>query len=439
MFPVSLLLEGRSCLLVGGGRVAARKGKKLAEAGAVLTVVAPEIRDAVRAVPGVQLVERPFEESDLDGVFLVFALTNDAILNHRIVGLCRDKGILCSVADANWPDGDLILPASLEADGLTVAIGTAGRACRRSRMLRESLSRHIRFLSDVDLVIFGADCTDGFQTLENLKARRVEIETILSCLQGVHEFIILDTCNRFEVVGLVSSGIDLSLFLKDIPQQVRGLDAFIRFAETAAGLYAQALGENRIVAQIKDALSLAQEQQRAGSFMQSWVDITLCISKEIRQKTAPLLPALETEDLVFQWLEANFPNLGKTLIVGRGELGNGLAGKFAQAVQISGRSDFELRKQLPGADLVICATGSETFVIDEPHRPLLRDGAVLIDVSMPRNINPALPGVVGLGDLRASVRQENIDAVFAESRAVIARYAGEYERLIQFKRKDADE
>jgi siroheme synthase-like protein len=436
MFPVSLLLEGRSCLVVGGGRVAARKTAKLLEAGAKLAVVAPAIREQIKVIDGIICMERAFEESDLDAAFIVFALTNDGALNRRVVELCRERGILCSAADSSWVDGDLTMPASFSDDGLTVAVSTGGRACRRSRLLRESLSRHIGFLQDVDLFMMGGDASSlGFQYLEKLKARRAEIEKILPCIQGVHEFMILDTCNRFEIIGLVSGNTDLGLFLTDFPLSIKGAAAFHRFAEIAAGLQSEICGETRIVAQIKEALAVAQQNGWAGSFLQGWTDQTLRISKEIRRATEPHIPALEIEDLVFQTLESKFPNIGKILIVGRGEIGNGLASKLPNTVLISGRDNEELCDQLSGTDVVICATGNPEYVITEYHQHFFKIGVRLIDLSLPRNIDPALPGVVDLSALRASASPENAEMLLSKAREIIDSYAAEYERLINFEIK----
>ena len=437
MFPVSLLLEGRPCLVVGGGRVAARKTAKLLKAGAALTVVAPAIREQIKSMEGLTFAERPFEESDLQGVFIAFALTNDSALNRRIVELCREKGILCSAADGSWVDSDLTMPASFSGEGLTVAVSTGGRACRRARLLRESLSRHIEFLQDVDLFMIGGDSnTLGFQGLEKLKTRRDEIEHILPCVQGVHEFMILDTCNRFEVIGLVSGNTRLELFLKEFPLSIKGMDAFRRLAEITAGLQSEIFGETRIVAQIKEALAVAQTKGWAGSFLQGWVDQTLRISKEIRQLVEPHIPALEIEDLVFQCLEKTrlgFPSIEKTLIVGRGEIGQGLAAKLPAAIQISGRDDEELRAQLPNADVIICATGNPDFVVGEAHRALLKEGVMLIDLSLPRNIDPALPGVTDLSMLRAAASPDIAETLLAQADEIIDTYTTEYERLIGFK------
>ncbi len=444
MFPASLLLEGRSCLIIGGGRVAARKTAKLLTAGAALTVVAPSIRAQIKSMDGLTLAERPFEEKDLQGVFIAFALTNDSALNRRIVELCREKRILCSAADGSWVDGDLTMPASFSGGGLTVAVSTGGRACRRARLLRESLSRHIGFLQDVDLFLIGGDSgTLSFQGVEKLKARRSEIEHILPCVQGVHEFMILDTCNRFEIIGLVSGNTNLELFLKDFPLSIKGMDAFRRLAEITAGLQSEIFGETRIVAQVKEALATAQEKGWASSFLQGWADQTLRISKEIRRIIEPHIPALEIEDLVMQCLQkaaAIVPSTGKesqaatqVLLIGRGEIGQGLAEKLTGTIQISGRDDKELRALLPEFDVVICATGKPDFVVGEAHRSLLKEGVMLIDLSLPRNIDPTLPGVTDLCMLRAAASPDIAETLLLQADEIIESYTDEYQRLIGFE------
>jgi glutamyl-tRNA reductase len=301
-------------------------------------------------------------------------------------------------------------------------------------MLRESLSRHVGFLQNVDLFILGADHNAAdFQGLEQLKSRRAEFEKMLPCIQGVHEFMILDTCNRFEIIGLVSANTGLELFLKGFPLSVKGNDAFVRLAEITAGLRSGICGETRIVAQIKAALAAAQEKGWAGSFLQGWVDTALHISKEIRQAVEPQIPALEIEDLVFQWQESRSSAIGKIVIIGRGEIGQALKKRLPAANQISGRDDAELRAQLPAADVVICATGNPDFIIGDSHRSLLKEGAVLIDLSLPRNIDPALPGVIGLSELRGAAKPVNVEELLSTARKISEAHIEDYERLVNFK------
>src|ERR1043165_7147929 len=66
LYPVFLRLAGLPVVVVGGGVVAAGKLAGLLEAGAQVTVVAPEIAGAIRAHAGVTLVERGFTAGDLD-------------------------------------------------------------------------------------------------------------------------------------------------------------------------------------------------------------------------------------------------------------------------------------------------------------------------------------------------------------------------------------
>ncbi|HEY6428879.1 MAG TPA: NAD(P)-dependent oxidoreductase, partial [Acidimicrobiales bacterium] len=77
-YPVNLLVAGRRCVVVGAGRVAARKVAGLLDAGAVVHVVAPDLgaeildwRDAGRLTAD----ERPFRPTDLDGAWLATAAT----------------------------------------------------------------------------------------------------------------------------------------------------------------------------------------------------------------------------------------------------------------------------------------------------------------------------------------------------------------------------
>ena len=82
-YMACLDLEGRSVLVVGGGRIALEKVNGLLECGADVTVVAPEARPEVRALP-VRRVERGYEPEDLEGRYLVVAATQLEQLNADV-------------------------------------------------------------------------------------------------------------------------------------------------------------------------------------------------------------------------------------------------------------------------------------------------------------------------------------------------------------------
>src|SRR6185295_9411067 len=82
-YMACLDLTGRSCLVVGGGRVGTEKAEGLLECGARVTVVAPEIRPELAALD-VETVERRYQASDLDERFLVVAATASHDVNRRV-------------------------------------------------------------------------------------------------------------------------------------------------------------------------------------------------------------------------------------------------------------------------------------------------------------------------------------------------------------------
>ena len=126
VFPMFVELDGRRCLVVGGGPVACRRARVLTDCGAVVTVIAPEIDGTIKDHPGVSVLERPFREEDLEENWtMVIAATNESRLNARVSALCREKGIPVNRADEEGMGG-FIFPALVKRGDLTVGISTGG-------------------------------------------------------------------------------------------------------------------------------------------------------------------------------------------------------------------------------------------------------------------------------------------------------------------------
>lgn len=139
-YPIFLNVKDRPCLVVGGGRVGARKTATLVSAGAWVTVVSPEFGDQLAAMPGIQREHRFFHPKDLDGVFLVFAATSDTAVNQWILTEAQKARILCNSADA--PDqGDFILPAVMNRGDLICAVSTSGASPALARKIRMDLDQ----------------------------------------------------------------------------------------------------------------------------------------------------------------------------------------------------------------------------------------------------------------------------------------------------------
>jgi siroheme synthase-like protein len=130
-------LKDRPVLVVGAGKIALRKTRALLEAGARVTVVAPEWETDFEALP-VRVVPRRFRASDLTGCVLVFAATDDRLTNHRIGIAAKGKGVFANIADSA-EECHFIVPARLQRGSVQLAISTGGENPRVSADLRKRL------------------------------------------------------------------------------------------------------------------------------------------------------------------------------------------------------------------------------------------------------------------------------------------------------------
>ena len=141
-YPVNLVLDGRSCLVVGGGRVARRKVEGLLACGARVTVVAPRVEPALRALPGVSVDERPWEAEDLAGVWLVIAATDDPAVNAAVYAEGERRGIWVNGAD-DPTNCSFTLPSVVRRGDLQVTVSTGGRSPALATWLRHRLEDDI--------------------------------------------------------------------------------------------------------------------------------------------------------------------------------------------------------------------------------------------------------------------------------------------------------
>ncbi|MDP9110211.1 MAG: hydroxymethylbilane synthase, partial [Candidatus Eremiobacteraeota bacterium] len=142
--PLTLHLDGRVVLLVGGGAVARRKAETLIEAAAPVRLVSPQIDSALRislASSGAEIHERAFRTEDLDGAALAIAATSDDRVNAQVVSEARARGILaCDASDARR--GNVTMQAIVRVGELTFTVDTGGASpAFTSRVARELRDR----------------------------------------------------------------------------------------------------------------------------------------------------------------------------------------------------------------------------------------------------------------------------------------------------------
>lgn len=143
--PLFHNLRGADVLVVGGGEIALRKSRLLADAGAVLRVVAPaigtELRELVNGSGGEQIL-RGYSETDLDGCVLIIAATDDESLNAQVSADARQRGVPVNVVDAPALCS-VIFPAIVDRSPLVIAVSSGGDAPVLARLIRAKLETWI--------------------------------------------------------------------------------------------------------------------------------------------------------------------------------------------------------------------------------------------------------------------------------------------------------
>lgn len=293
------------------------------------------------------------------------------------------------------------------------------------------------------------------------KARIGEAIGRLRSVPGVMECVILSTCNRVEVYGVVAETSDGLEGIRDFlashqatlrPEELfshfyvrMGTDAIGHLFRVASSLDSMVVGEPQILGQVKRAFDLAQVHKGTGRLLNRLFGKAISVAKRIRTETGIGESAVSVGSIATELATKIFGRLeGKTvLLVGAGEMATIAARHLMDAgvrdVVIASRTlaraeelaaHFHGRamaiEDLAGAldrmDIVLCSAGAPRVLITpEMLKPVLksrRHPLCLIDISVPRNIDPAVNDLEGvflynIDDLEGVVK-ENMSARHAE-------------------------
>jgi len=143
-YSVLLKLEGKRCVVVGGGEVAERKIKSLLECGAEVVVISPQITQAIGRLAqqgAISLLAKPYTDGDLAGAWLVVA-GGPPEVNAAVADEARRERILTNVVD-DLGRCDFIVPAVARRGPIMIAISTQGASPALARRLREMIEAQI--------------------------------------------------------------------------------------------------------------------------------------------------------------------------------------------------------------------------------------------------------------------------------------------------------
>ena len=141
LYPAFIKLAGRQCVVVGGGKVAARKVGMLLNCGARVQVISPSVTEEIAALAAkraVEWVKRGFKEGDTAGAFLVVSATDDRGVNAAVAKECAARNVLLNVVDQ--PEFcSFYVPSVVRRGELTIAVSTGGKSPLLARRIRERL------------------------------------------------------------------------------------------------------------------------------------------------------------------------------------------------------------------------------------------------------------------------------------------------------------
>lgn len=148
LYPVSLNLKGKKCIVFGAGKIALRRIRRLIDSGAYVTVTAPE--PCPEGFENTIYIRNCYKSELIDGYFMVFACTDSEKINAQIVHDSQEKGILVSSVTADSECiSDFSVPASRTCKDVTISADTGGKAPSLSAMICREIEKDIEIYGEL--------------------------------------------------------------------------------------------------------------------------------------------------------------------------------------------------------------------------------------------------------------------------------------------------
>lgn len=181
-YPISVNIDGRKCVIIGGGRVAERKARALVRFGAEVLVQSPNLtpglcemvdNSAIRYVPGL------YTPDVLEGAFLAIAATSNQDINRRAFLDACERGILINVVDR--PDlCTFFVPAVVTRGELVISVSSSGKCPAMSAWMRKTLDASIGEEYGDLLALLAALRTEIRRRYKTVEERKAALSRVLN-------------------------------------------------------------------------------------------------------------------------------------------------------------------------------------------------------------------------------------------------------------------
>ncbi|WP_026747790.1 precorrin-2 dehydrogenase/sirohydrochlorin ferrochelatase family protein [Leptotrichia trevisanii] len=147
-FPLFIHFKNKKVLVIGGGKIAAKKIRKILEYGADITVVTEDVAEkGLLQLENIKIESNRKIENDkseieklVKGYFLVIAATDDEELNENVARICDSNGILINNVSSKIKM-NAMFGGIVKNDEFQIAVSTGGKNCRRSRAMKSEIQK----------------------------------------------------------------------------------------------------------------------------------------------------------------------------------------------------------------------------------------------------------------------------------------------------------
>ncbi|WP_304179003.1 bifunctional precorrin-2 dehydrogenase/sirohydrochlorin ferrochelatase [Leptotrichia trevisanii] len=147
-FPLFINLENKKILVIGGGKIAAKKIRKILEYGADITVVTEDVAEkGLLQLENIKIESNRKIENDkskieklVKGHFLVIAATDNEELNENVARICDSNGILINNVSSKIRM-NAMFGGIVKNDEFQIAVSTGGKNCKRSRAMKSEIQK----------------------------------------------------------------------------------------------------------------------------------------------------------------------------------------------------------------------------------------------------------------------------------------------------------
>ncbi|MCT4616538.1 MAG: uroporphyrinogen-III C-methyltransferase [Marinifilaceae bacterium] len=140
--PISINIENKKILIIGGGKVGLKKLKSVYPFSKNISVISTEFIDEFSMYEDICLINNEFKPEQLDGFFLVYACTNSTVVNEEIARICDEKNILCNRTD-KASVSDFHSVALVDSDNYTIGLNTKARDCKNIIKMKNEIQRFV--------------------------------------------------------------------------------------------------------------------------------------------------------------------------------------------------------------------------------------------------------------------------------------------------------